>query len=438
MTLWLVLGGALLLLVIGGVVFGLYQANFSQTVSQPVNPLTNIASSTTESSQENTEAGLTQAAGGPATEVPATPQVENALSQESVSSSQMHSAADPCADLPTIQFSPSSIEKNPDNSVAQFTLGVTNFPPVECKMDSRVIDPDGVDISKNFIFDIQNKDSFVLNSPANQNPGASSNVLNVVLNFAPYTAQFSKPGEYQLVFYNTGTNLQQGVFRIIVGNTPSSSSMQAVSAPSSVSAGSSGASPLSADCITLVGNANATVEQCDLARQLQGVITGSLDPARGVQRYEAALMVVRALHLHATCSDNDLGFYTDLNLKASYIDQLCTAVALGVIKGSHPDNSSNWTLAPSDPVTYRQFVRMLVNGYGAAGFNRVPRSYSQAAALWGFKVDPKNDWFGVPLQFLENRMIDLGTKNLDQPMTRMNVGQVLVQVIKDIGAAQPV
>ncbi len=380
-----------------------------------------------------------------------------------------------CTKIPTVQFTPSTVDKDKTNLKDNVTVSIDNFPPDQCQINPKMVNPDGKDISSNFVFDIQKDNSFVLNSPAN---AAKTSVIqrDVILNFAVYSTQFSQNGDYKLVLSNVSNkNAQIGSLTIHVDLTGAAQSPQtqpagvATPSPSPTPAPAPSPSPAApikqqpeqtpptttstttttttaqtpatgqenVDCATLVGEANYTASTCALAQEMKakGVITGALHPSDPLKRYEAALMVVRALGLGENCTSNILSRYRDVDISASYIPQLCAANNVGVIKG-YTSDPAHPVMYPARQVTYREFSRMLVNGYVATGLAKVPRTYSEVAKALGFNVAPANDWFGFALQYLVNRGVvsldELKSINLDASLTRLDVVELISNVMNDV------
>lgn len=192
-----------------------------------------------------------------------------------------------------------------------------------------------------------------------------------------------------------------------------------------------------ADCGGYPDISSKNNDICLLAQKMKvnKIFTGEqFRPGDPVKRYEAALMIMRALKVNKACKKNFLNAFGDVDLKAGYFDQLCQAVTAGVIKGNFID-PVNPTLLPQKQVTFREFSRMLTNGYVLNGFGKGPKFYHDAAVALGFAEKKSNDWFGFSLQFLVNRGLysidELKYIQLDKSMSRLEVAKSLAKVLNE-------
>jgi hypothetical protein len=177
---------------------------------------------------------------------------------------------------------------------------------------------------------------------------------------------------------------------------------------------------------------------CALASSLkeQKIFTApEFNPNQDLQRYQAALLVVRTAKLSEKCVPGALNIYKDIDQKAEYFNELCVANNAKVITGYEAD-PKNPVLLPARRVNFREFSKMLYNGYIVSGKGKQPRTYAEVAKALNFQVTKDNDWFGYSLQFLVNQGVlsldELKKTPLDKNLTRLDVAKFLDEFLKDL------
>lgn len=155
-------------------------------------------------------------------------------------------------------------------------------------------------------------------------------------------------------------------------------------------------------------------------------------PNGQLMRYEAALLVLRAVGANATCDSSVMDKFQDIDKNAEYYGELCIAVTAKIITG-YKDDNIHPKMLPAKKVTYREFARMLLNGFESLDENSIPKSYHEVASALDFEVSTNNDWFGLALQLLvDNKMVDIAVLekiNLEEKMNRLQVAELLVGLI---------
>ncbi len=192
------------------------------------------------------------------------------------------------------------------------------------------------------------------------------------------------------------------------------------------------------NCGGFIDSEKLTEEECRLGELMKekGIFTShTFRPKEKVKRYEAALLVTRTFNLNSKCVAGILNTYVDIDFKAPYFEELCAAKSAGVVKGYEQD-PENPVLLPSKEVSFREFSRMVTNGYIASQKGKAPRTYDAVARELGFEVSEPNNWFGYAFQFWFNHNLttvdEMKTIDFDMGMSRFQIAKFLSRTLEDL------